>query len=110
MPLLLFDGLTGRLILPLLRPGRRNKSLSVARIMRRVIEYLHAHWPNTVFELRGDSHFASHEFMDWANDKWHMRYLTGLSGNSALLSMVDKPKKSNLSRFVQIRAESLTIP
>ncbi len=29
-----------------------------------------AHWPNTVFELRGDSHFASHEFMDWANDKW----------------------------------------
>ncbi len=93
MPLLLFDGLTGRLILPLLRPGRRNKSLSVARIMRRVIEYLHARWPNTVFELRGDSHFASHEFMDWANDKWYVRYLTGLSGNNVLFSMVDKQKR-----------------
>ncbi len=93
MPLLLFDGLTGKLMLPLLRPGRRNKSLSVARIMIRVVEYLHQKWPNTVIELRGDSHFASHEFMDWAHDKWYVRYLTGLSGNSVLLSMVDKPKR-----------------
>ena len=93
MPFLLFDGLTGKLMLPLLRPGRRNKSLSVARIMQRVVEYLHGHWPNTVIELRGDSHFASHEFMDWAHDKWYVRYLTGLSGNSTLLSMVDKQKR-----------------
>lgn len=93
MPMLLFDGLTGKLMLPLLRPGRRNKSLSVARIMQRVVEYLHEHWPNTVIELRGDSHFASHEFMDWAHDKWYVRYLTGLSGNSVLLSMVDKPRR-----------------
>ena len=93
MPLLLFDGLTGKLMLPLLRPGRRNKSLSVARIMQRVVEYLHGNWPNTVIELRGDSHFASHEFMDWAHDKWYVRYLTGLSANSTLLSMVDKQKR-----------------
>ena len=52
MPMLLFDGLTGKLMLPLLRPGRRNKSLSVARIILRVVEYLHEHWPNTVIELR----------------------------------------------------------
>ena len=45
-------GLTGKLMLPLLRPGRRNKSLSVARIIQRVVEYLHEHWPNTVIELR----------------------------------------------------------
>lgn len=92
MPLLLFDGQTGKLMLPLLRPGRRNKSIGVARIMQRVVEYLHGHWPNTVIELRGDSHFASHEFMDWAHDKWYVRYLTGLSGNNVLLSMVDKQK------------------
>ena len=93
MPLLLFDGLTGKLMLPLLRPGRRNKSLSVARILCRVIRYLHEHWPNTVIELRGDSHFASHEFMDWAHDKWYVRYLTGLSGNKVLLDLVDKPRR-----------------
>ena len=99
MPLLIFDGLTGRLMLPLLRPGRTHKSLSVARIMQRVVEYLHRHWPDTVIELRGDSHFASHEFMDWAHDKWYVRYLTGLSGNSVLLSMVDKPRRRACSDY-----------
>ena len=99
MPLLIFDGLTGRLMLPLLRPGRTHKSLSVARIMQRVVEYLHWHWPDTVIELRGDSHFASHEFMDWAHDKWYVRYLTGLSGNSVLLSMVDKPRRRACSDY-----------
>lgn len=93
MPLLLFDELTGKLMLPFLRSGRTNKSLSVARIMQRVAEYLHRKWPNTIVELRGDSHFASHEFMDWAHDKWYVRYLTGLSSNSVLLSMVDKPRR-----------------
>ena len=31
--------------------------------------------------------------MDWAYDKWYVRYLTGLSGNSALLGLVDKPRR-----------------
>ena len=93
MPLLMFDGMTGKLILPLLRPGRRNKSLSVAKIMIRLMEYLHRHWPGTIIELRGDSHFASHEFMDWAYGKWYVRYITGLSGNSVLLDLVDKPRR-----------------
>jgi hypothetical protein len=39
--------------------------------MIRAVEYLHQKWPETVIELRGDSHFASHEFMDWAHDKWY---------------------------------------
>ena len=88
MPLMLFDGLTGKLMLPLLRPGRRNKSQNVARIMARVVEYLHGRWPKTVIELRGDSHFCSHEFMDWASDPGHRRvlFITGLSANNRLLS------------------------
>jgi hypothetical protein len=61
--------------------------------MARVVEYLHSRWPQTVIELRGDSHFCSHEFMEWAHDKWYVRYLTGLSGNSVLLAMVDKPRR-----------------
>ena len=31
--------------------------------------------------------------MDRAYDKWYVRYLTGLSGNSALLGLVDKPRR-----------------
>lgn len=93
MPMLLFDGLTGKLILPLLRPGRRNKSLNVSGILRRVVTYLHECWPTTIIELRGDSHFCSHEFMDWAHKKLYVHYTTGLSGNQTLLGKVDEQRK-----------------
>ena len=31
--------------------------------------------------------------MDWAWSKWYVQYLTGLSGNTKLLDMVDKPRR-----------------
>lgn len=99
----MFDGMTGKLILPMLRPGRSNKSLSVAKIMMRLIEYLHQHWPKTVIELHGDSHFANHEFMDWAYNKWYVRYLKGLSGNNVLLDLVDKPRKRAENDFAKVQ-------
>lgn len=91
MPLVIFDGMNGKLILPLLRPGRRNKSLNIFGILRRVVEYLHEAWPHTIIELRGDSHFCSHEFMDWARTHPYVRFTTGLSGNPALMKKIDKP-------------------
>lgn len=90
MPMLMFEGLTGKMILPLLRPGRRNKSLNVAGIIKRVVTYLHERWPRTIIEFRGDSHFCSHEFMDWAHDKPYVKYTTGLAGNQALMKHVSK--------------------
>lgn len=105
MPLLLFDGLTGRLILAILRPGRTNKSLNVSRILERVFEYLHKRWPQTVIELRGDSHFCSHEFMDWAKGKWYVRFTTGLAGNSALFKMVEKKVRMAENKFRKLDEE-----
>lgn len=93
MPLLLMEGVSGKMILPILRPGRRNKSLNVHGILRRVIEYIHGMWPRTIIMLRGDSHFCSHEFMDWAHGKHYVEFLTGLSGNRALLKLVDKQRR-----------------
>ncbi len=90
MPLLVFDGISGQLILPLLRPGRTGKGLNVAGLLRRLIEYLHEVWPRTIFELRGDSHFSTPAFMDWAYGKWYVRYITGLASNSKLMDMVEK--------------------
>lgn len=91
MPLVIFDGMNGKLILPLLRPGRRNKSLNIFGILRRVVEFMHEVWPYTVIELRGDSHFCSHEFMDWAKTHLYVRFTTGLSGNPSLMKKIDKP-------------------
>lgn len=95
MPTLIYEGLTGKMILPVLRPGRRNKSVNIFGILRRVVEYLHRCWPRTIIELRGDSHFCSHEFMDWIKDAkyCYICFTTGLSGNRALLNKIEKQKR-----------------
>lgn len=84
MPLHIYEGLSGKLITSLLKPGRRSKSSDVFGILRRLIRYLRKHWPETLIILRGDGHFCSHDFMDWAEDEYRIGFLTGLSGNSLL--------------------------
>ena len=64
MPLLIFEGLSGKLILPTLRPGRGNKSINIAGLLIRLVSRLREVWKKTYIVVRGDSHFCSHEFMD----------------------------------------------
>jgi hypothetical protein len=98
MPLFIFEGQSGKMILPLLRPGRRNKSVNIYKILRRVINRLRKSWKHTEFIVRGDAHFCSHDLMDWNEDQlvtspefidWacnqkSIYFITGLSGNKAL--------------------------
>lgn len=57
MPFFIFEGISGKLILPLLRPGRRSKQLNIFGVMRRVIELLRRHWKDTVIVIRGANQF-----------------------------------------------------
>jgi hypothetical protein len=84
MPLLVFEGISGKMILPLLREGRRNKSINIKGILVRLITMMNKHWKNTRFIIRGDSHFCSQSFMDWAQGQSRVDFITGLTGNSAL--------------------------
>lgn len=84
MPLHIYEGLSGKLIASVLKPGRRSKSLDVFGILRRFIEYLRKSWPDTLVMLRGHSHFCSHEFMDWAETEEKVGFITGLTGNQLL--------------------------
>ena len=84
MPLHIYEGFSGKLIATILKPGRRSKSVNVFAILRRLIEYLRKHWPDTMIILRGDSHFCSPQFMDWAQGHKNVEFLTGLAGNSVL--------------------------
>jgi len=84
MPHHIYEGLTGKLILTLLKPGRRSKSVNVFAILRRLIIYLRKKWSKTIIILRGDSHFCSKEFMDWSVNQKNVEFITGLTGNSVL--------------------------
>ena len=63
MPLFVFEGYSGKLILPILRPGRVNKRTNVAGLIFRLVEELRKKWKNTMIVIRGDSMFCSHEVM-----------------------------------------------
>ncbi len=84
MPLFIFEGISGKMILPLLRTGRRNKSTNISGILRRLIGMMRAHWKKTRFIVRGDAHFCSKEFMDWATGKDYVEFVFGLTANSVL--------------------------
>jgi len=98
MPMFIFEGQSGKMILPLLRPGRRNKSANIYKILRRIINRLRKVWKNTEFIVRGDAHFCcqklmdwnedqavtTEEFTDWACNQKSIHFITGLTGNVAL--------------------------
>lgn len=84
MPLFIFEGISGKMILPLLRPGRRNKSTNIFGILRRLITRMRTYWKKTRFVVRGDAHFCSKEFMDWAEERDYVDFVFGLAGNTVL--------------------------
>jgi len=84
MPLHIYEGLSGKLITTILKPGRRNKQVNIARLLQKLISYLRAQWPETKIIVRGDSHFASKDFMDWAGKEYNVGFVTGLTGNAKL--------------------------
>jgi len=98
MPMFIFEGQTGKMIMPLLRPGRRNKSVNIFKILRRIINRLRKVWKHTEFIVRGDAHFCCHELMDWneyqfaqsqefvewACNQRGIYFITGLTGNKTL--------------------------
>ncbi len=84
MPLHVYEGISGKLITTILKPGRRSKSVNVFAVMKRIIDYLRKHWPKTVIVFRGDSHFCSREVMDYVHDLPRVEFITGLTGNTVL--------------------------
>lgn len=103
MPLHIYEGLSGKLITTILKPGRRSKSLDVFSLLKRVIIFLRKKWKKTRIIVRGDSHFCSHELMDWAEDIEGVSFLTGLSGNAKLKKMVASTLRDAKIIFAQTK-------
>ncbi len=84
LPLHVYEGLSGKLITTILKPGKRCDGKQMLAIVTRLIRHLRAAWPKTIIVFRGDSHFAYPEVMDWIESQKDVHYLTGLSANSRL--------------------------
>jgi hypothetical protein len=84
MPLHVYEGLSGKLVTTILKPGKRSNGKQMLSILQRIIAHVRRHWPNTLIVFRGDSHFAYPEVMDWIDTRENMRFVTGLTGNKRL--------------------------
>lgn len=86
MSLLIFEGHSGKLVLPMLRPGRRNKTANISDTLKWLVGVLRAAWPKVMITVRGDSHFCSHEFMDWVRggSAGKVYFITGIASNKVL--------------------------
>lgn len=84
MPLHIYEGLSGKLVTTILKPGRRSKQNNIASFIKKLIGRLRKDWPNTRIIVRGDSHFASKDFMQWCAEEEKTGFITGLSGNKKL--------------------------
>jgi hypothetical protein len=87
LPLLLFEGLSGKLITAVLRPGKRPTGAENAMIFKRVLKRLRTAWPETRLVLRGDAHFANPELMALALEDSHTDFIFALSSNRVLASL-----------------------
>lgn len=83
LPLFLFEGLSGKLITAVLRPGKRPTGKENAAIIKRVLFLIRQAWPDTHIVLRGDGHFANPELMVVCEADANLDFIFGLAGNKA---------------------------
>ncbi len=71
----------------ILRPGKTPGGTEVRTVVRHVVRRIRRHWPEVAILLRGDSHCARPEAMDWCEAN-RIDYMLGLAGNAVLHARV----------------------
>jgi len=92
LPLHIYEGISGKLITTILRPGKRLKGKEVVSIIKRIIKKIRHAWPKVGILVRGDSHFASPEAFTWCESN-DVQYIFGLTKNTILMTMAQPTLK-----------------
>ena len=84
----LYDTATARPVVLLLRPGAPPSGAEIRNHLRRLVRRIRQHWPNTRSTIRGDGHYGRPDVMAWCEANG-VTYVLGLSGNTALHSLIE---------------------
>jgi hypothetical protein len=98
MPLHIYEGLSGKLITTILRPGKRPKGEEIVVILNRVLGFLREAWPKTHIIVRGDSHFSTPEVHDLCEDVPGVDYILGQAVNSKLKELGEPLMKEVIAK------------
>jgi len=83
MPFYVFDGINGKIMTAVLRPGKTPTAGEILAILKRLVGAMRARWPAVRILLRADGHHTKPEVMEWLNANG-VDFLTGLCKNDAL--------------------------
>ena len=83
LPIHVYEAGSGKPVAVILRPGKTPGGAEVRMVVRHIVRRIHGHWPQVRILLRGDSHYARPEAMDWCEANG-VDYVLGLAGNAVL--------------------------
>lgn len=87
MPFHVYEGLTGRLITTVIRPGKTPSKEEIIALLKRITRRIRQRFPETTLVFRADSHHTKPEVMDWL-ERNDVRYVTGMATNAVLRRQV----------------------
>lgn len=93
MPFHIYEGLTGRLIATVVRPGKTPTKEEILGLLKRIIRRIRRRFPKTAIVFRADSHHTKSDVLDWLEDN-DVRYILGLQTNSRLRDNVADQEKT----------------
>jgi hypothetical protein len=76
-PLHVYEGLSGKLLTTILRPGRRPSGQEIVAYLRRLVAQIQAVWPDTLILFRGDQHYGVPAVYEWVAAQPHCHSITG---------------------------------
>jgi len=85
-PIHIFDGLSGKPVLALLRPDKRPSGQEVAKVLRHVIARIRKRWPRVEILVRADSQYCSEPALAQL-EAMRCDYIIGFAINSKLLEI-----------------------
>src|SRR4051812_42979457 len=65
LPIHIYDTATSRPVAVLLRPGKTPSGTEIRGHLRRLVNRIRRHWPQTRITIRGDGHYARPQVMQW---------------------------------------------
>lgn len=83
LPLLIFDGETGKLITAILRPGNKGAGYRAVSILKRIVKKIREKFPDVEIIIRGDSGFATPEMYEYC-ESVGISYIIALIKNERL--------------------------
>jgi hypothetical protein len=88
LPIHVYDTATSRPVAVLLRPGKTPSGREIRGHLRRLLRAIRQHWPRTAITIRGDSHYARPEVMEWCDENG-IDFVFGLAGNDVLRRLIE---------------------